>query len=105
LRDGKALTPFGEIDAKSASGPDGTNVMIAIRLGDLEVKPWRKPAKGLTGHLVSRRFIGTSELLELRVEGQIGPLRARINAGELPGNTRKVKLSVRNNNLMVFPAE
>jgi len=70
---GRVETPFGVLAAKDL--PDGP-VTAAIRpsaflLGD----------RGQPGHVLSARFLGDTDLLEIAVDGQDDPLRVRAPAG------------------------
>ena len=76
----------------------------AIRLTDIDVKPYKTDNKGQIGRILVRRFIGTSELLEINIENLDEPITVRIKAGELPDNVKYVSLSVDPKLMMVFPA-
>jgi len=75
----------------------------AIRLTDITVKPYEKTNKGLIGRISVRRFIGTSELLEINAENVEEPILVRTRAGELPDGTSLVTLNVEPDLMMIFP--
>ena len=102
LNKGKAETMFGRISAKDAMPDEGGKVFAAIRHGDLIVKPQRKSNGGVLGHITSRKFIGTSELLEIQVSGLETRLKARIDANVLKPDVQLVDVSVKATDMMVF---
>lgn len=75
----------------------------AIRLTDIDVKPYDAALKGVMGRVSLRRFIGTSELLEINIENLDEPISVRIKAGELPDNSRLVSINVDPKSMMIFP--
>ncbi len=98
---GTAKTVFGNCDCDSSLP---TVCCVAIRLTDINVKPYENGVQGQVGRIAVRRFIGTSELLEINVENLDEPLSVRIKAGELPDDAALVLLSVDLELMMVFPA-
>jgi iron(III) transport system ATP-binding protein len=96
---GIATTVFGDCpcdDALSAA------CCAAIRLTDIDVKPYDAALEGVMGRVSLRRFIGTSELLEINIENLDEPISVRIKAGELPDNARLVTLNVDPKSMMIF---
>lgn len=75
----------------------------AIRLTDIDVKPYDAALQGVMGRVSLRRFIGTSELLDINIENLDEPISVRIKAGELPENARLVSLNVDPKSIMIFP--
>ncbi len=102
VRGGKAETVFGKIDAKNMVADAQGKVFVAIRQGDIVVRPHRKSTGGVLGQIASRRFIGTSELLEIHVADLETRLRVRVNADTLEPNVDLVNVSVKTANMMVF---
>ena len=97
---GIATTAFGQCQCDE-SMPD--NCYAAIRLTDITVRPYTDGDKDRVGRVTLRRFIGTSELLEIRLESLDVPISVRIKAGELPEEAKLVSLSVDPNLMMIFP--
>jgi len=97
---GVAKTVFGECPCDEALSDTGC---AAIRLADIDVKPYDAALKGVMGRVSMRRFIGTSELLEINVENLDEPLSVRIKAGELSDNIKLVSLNVDPKCVMIFP--
>lgn len=97
---GVATTVFGEVPCDPALLDINC---AAIRLTDIEVKPYDASLNGVMGRVSMRRFIGTSELLEINIENLDEPISVRIKAGELPENTRHVSINVNPSCMMIFP--
>lgn len=97
---GIATTAFGQCQCDE-SMPE--NCYAAIRLTDITVRPYIDGDKDRVGRVTLRRFIGTSELLEIRLESLDEPILVRIKAGELPEEAKLVSLSVDPSLMMIFP--
>lgn len=97
---GVAKTVFGECPCDEVLSDTGC---AAIRLADVDVKPYDAALNGVMGRVSMRRFIGTSELLEINVENLDEPLSVRIKAGELSDNIKLVSLNVDPKCVMIFP--
>ena len=97
VRGGKASTPVGSFDA----GPfaDGAAVTVAVRLSGVEA---HAQVKDIEARVLSRRFLGEAELLELAVSGAENPVRARIRCGALSTHLREIGLSIRKSDVLVF---
>lgn len=97
VKAGKVETPLGNV----AAGPllDGAKVRIAVRLSGVAVS---QSEGAIPARILSRRFLGVVELLELAVPGTDQPVRARIRAGQLPIGLREVKLSANERDILVF---
>ncbi|MEQ9689484.1 MAG: ABC transporter ATP-binding protein [Bauldia litoralis] len=102
---GTVETPIGKFAAPGLA--DGTSATVCVRLPDVLVEPHSAHAggagKGLAGRIVSRRFVGIAELLELYVEGYEEPIRARARAGTLPEGLTEIRVRVGEGAEMVFP--
>lgn len=97
VRDGVVETPLGNVDGKRFS--DGQKVHVAVRLSGLRVmeKDGEVPAR-----ILSRRFLGVVELLELAIPGTDQPIRARVRADQLASGLRDVTLSANHRDILVF---
>lgn len=94
---GAVDTPIGKFAAGGLS--DGTPAVVAVRLSGIEANE----KDGVTeARVISRRFLGDSEALELAVSGAEQPVRARIRCGALSPGARAVWLSVRSSDVLVF---
>lgn len=98
---GTANTIFGQSPCEK-SLPE--KCCAAIRLTDIDVKPYKDGDKGQIGRISLRRFIGTSELLEVSLEDLDEPISIRIKAGELPDTASLVSLQVDPKAMMIFAA-
>jgi len=97
VKSGRVETPLGNVPA----GPlaDGANVRIAIRLSGVAVS---QAGGTIPARVLSRRFLGVVELLELAVPGTDQLVRARIRAGQLPSGLREVTVSANERDILVF---
>lgn len=98
---GTATTVFGPCPCDVSMPEVGC---AAIRLTDVSVKPYEKGDDGVMGRISVRRFIGTSELLEVNIENLDEPLSIRIKAGEIADDTRLISVSVDPELMMIFPS-
>lgn len=96
-RSGRIDTPVGIFDANGFQ--DGTRVSVATRLSAFDVS---ESVGEVPARVVSRRFLGGVELLELAVQGAERTVRARIRCGGLERGSRDVRLSVRPSDVLVF---
>ncbi|MFC6490635.1 ABC transporter ATP-binding protein [Nitratireductor sp. GCM10026969] len=94
---GAADTPLGRFAAPGLD--EGAAVTVAVRLSGLE--PCAEE-DGVAARILSRRFLGVVELLELGVEGVDEHLRARVRCGLLPPGIRDIFLKVRPRDVLVF---
>ncbi len=96
VRNGKAETPLGTFDAEF---PDGQPVTVAVRLGDIEIGSGEgnSPAR-----ILSRRFLGETELLQLAVPGHETPVSTRQRCGIVRAQDRDIGIFVRNERVLVF---
>lgn len=72
-------TPLGVFPAPGL--PDGTSAVVCVRPQGIRLLP---ESSSLPGRIVSRRFLGEVDLVQVAVEGQEQPLQARLRGG-LPG--------------------
>ena len=90
-------TPLGKFPAQHLE--DGAAASVAVRLSAFDVSQTHgeTPAR-----VISRRFLGVVELLELAVPGAERPIRARVRCGALSGQDREIWLTVRQTDVLVF---
>lgn len=97
VANGTVDTPLGRFAAKPYA--DGTRLSVAIRLTGIEIGAAEsKPA----AKVVSRRFLGESEVLEIAIPGAESRIRARVRRGELPHDVNEIGISVRRSDVLVF---
>ena len=77
-------------------------VSVAIRLAGVETHEMNG---GVEARVLSRRFLGVIELLELAVSGAERPVRARVRCGALSAKARDVWLSLRKSDVLVFESD
>ncbi len=100
VRNGRVETPVGSADARGIA--DGRAVDIAVRLQSLNVTA---DGGAIPARVVSRRFLGFVEILELAVPNAEQTVRARIRADQLPTGLRDVTLDVNERDILVFEKE
>jgi len=94
---GRVETPIGIFDANGFQ--DGARVSVATRLSAFDVS---ETVGEVPARVVSRRFLGGVELLELAVQGAERAVRARVRCGGLDQKSRDVRLNVRTSDVLVF---
>ncbi|WP_062202871.1 ABC transporter ATP-binding protein [Aureimonas sp. AU12] len=97
VRGGRVESPLGAVAASPRS--DGTSMTIGLRLNGLRVTTKRD---GIEARILSRRFLGSVDLLTLAVAGADSPLRARIRPGDLEADVHEVFVSVDPQEIFVF---
>lgn len=90
-------TPLGRFPAPGLR--DGTPASVAFRLSAFDVS---QSHGQIPARVVSRRFLGVVEHVELAVPGAEKPVRARLRCGALSGSDREIWLTVRNSDVLVF---
>ena len=86
--------------ARSRPTPaDGTLLDVAIRTSGFAVSETAGEAEA---RILSRRYLGVVELLELAVSGAETPVRARVKCGALSAQARDIWLSPRKSDVLVF---
>ncbi|ODT08194.1 MAG: iron ABC transporter ATP-binding protein [Mesorhizobium sp. SCN 65-20] len=96
VSDGYADTPVGQVETDLA---DGTDVSVAVRLNGMDVSETTGETQA---RIISRRYLGVVELLELAVPGAETPVRARIRCGALSNKSRDIWLTLRKADVLVF---
>jgi iron(III) transport system ATP-binding protein len=56
----------------------------------------------MQARILSRRYLGVVELLDLAVSGADTPVRARVRCGALSSQARDIFLSLRRSDVLVF---
>ncbi len=96
FRDGRALTPLGELDVRSGVGLNGSGVVM-VRPEQIHVTPSDEdgvasaPPAGMHGLVQECRYYGHDALMQIRTErsGEAGILLARVLGEQaLPAGTR-----------------
>jgi iron(III) transport system ATP-binding protein len=90
-------TPVGRFPAPQFD--EGTTVSVAIRLAGFKVS---ETDSGIPARIVSRRYLGLTEILDLAVPGAQSLVRARIRRGNLTTGQREISLYVDKSDVMVF---
>ncbi len=96
-RNGKVDTPLGTFDA--AGFTDGTQLVVAVRLAGIEVN---EGSDGIQARVLSRRFLGVVEMVELAVAGIETPVWARLRCGTLDPKLTDIRLFIRESDVLVF---
>lgn len=94
---GAAETSVGRVPATGFA--DGTPLSVAVRLSGFDVS---QSGGDIPARVLSRRFLGVVELLELAVPGTEAPVRARVRCGILPASRRDIWLTTRRQDVLVF---
>ena len=71
---------------------------VAIRLGDIEVQEGAE----IPARILSRRFLGNSELLQLAVSGHEVPVSTRVRCGLISEKSRDIAVFVQKDRALVF---
>jgi iron(III) transport system ATP-binding protein len=102
ILEGRALsghvdTPVGRFAAPGLA--DGSAASVAIRLSGFDVDEINGEVEA---RVVSRRFLGMAELLELAVQGLDRTVRTRVRCGGLSEGAVDVRLTTRPSEVLVF---
>jgi iron(III) transport system ATP-binding protein len=97
VRDGHVETPLGVV--ATGQYTEGQPLSVAVRLSGIRLD---ETGGEIPARIVSRRFLGVVELLELAVPQSERTVRARIRADLLPQGLRDVTLSVNERDILVF---
>jgi iron(III) transport system ATP-binding protein len=98
-RGGRVVTPVGVFDAPPL--PEGAAAILCIRPQGVRLRP---PEFCLPGRLVSRRFLGEVELVEVAVQGLDRPLQARVRGPLAAAPGQDVGVEIDPAEVLVFPA-
>ncbi len=94
---GELDTPLGRFEARGHA--EGAAAQLALRLSAFDLS---EKGGDIQARILSRRFLGVVELVELAVDGLDVPLRARVRCGALSGSRREIWLTVRRSDVLVF---
>ena len=94
---GTAESPMGRFAAPGHQ--NGNLVSVAIRHSGFEVSETHGE---MQARVLSRRFLGVVEQLELAVPGVDQPVSARVRCGALSGAGREIWLTIRRSDVLVF---
>ncbi|WP_425359278.1 ABC transporter ATP-binding protein [Aureimonas flava] len=97
VKAGAVVGPLGRVADSPRS--DGTEVTVGLRLEGVRVSP---DEGSVRARVLSRQFVGRSDLLFLAVEGVDRPIRARIRPNDLPDGVHEVFVSVDPQEAFVF---
>jgi iron(III) transport system ATP-binding protein len=99
---GQAVT---RIAAFPTTETEGAAVVVAIRPQGVQLDPTSGGSvRGAPGRIVSRHFLGESDLFDVAVEGWDAYLVAKARAGEGLGPGSEVRVSFDPRDVLVFPA-
>ncbi len=99
VQGGRLITPVGYFAAPGL--PEGAPAVAAIRPQSILPKP---AGMCVPGRLVSRRYLGEVELLEIVVQGMEAPLKARVRSAEGLHPGRDIGVDVTASEVLVFAA-
>ncbi|MGE3306192.1 MAG: ABC transporter ATP-binding protein [Rhizobiaceae bacterium] len=94
---GAIETPVGRVDAGGVA--DGSMASVAVRLTGFEPVETDGDAQA---RILSRRYLGVEEMLELAVAGAEKPVLVRLRCGILPASARDIWLKLRRSDVLVF---
>lgn len=97
VKSGKADTPLGSVDA--ARFADGTNLDVAIRHSGIMVDA---KMGGVPARIITRRFVGRLEQLQLAVSGTDNLIHASIRAGNLPPAASDIFIKINDQDIFLF---
>ena len=97
---GRAESALGAFAAPGLA--DGVKATICIRPNAVRLG---RPGTGVDGHIVSRRFLGETDLLHIGVTGLAHPLHARIPAAIVAGEGDPVGVEITPDDIVVFAAD
>ena len=97
VRNGTVDTPVGKVEAAGLN--EGATATVAVRMAGFDVS---EMGGGVPARVLSRRYLGVVELLDLAVQGSEIPVRARVRCGALSAAARDIWLSLRKSDVLVF---
>ena len=83
---------------------EGEAAIVAIRPQGIELRPADREGPGVPGRIVSRHFLGESELFDVAVEGLDAYLVAKARAGDDLPPGLEVRVSFDPRDVLVFAA-
>lgn len=100
VADGAVKTPIGRFPVSGF--PEGTSVVVCVRHQGIDLLG---KDDGVNARVVHRRFLGEVDRVELAIDGIDGLLQARIRSDVPHGRGADVRIGVRPDDVLVFPAE
>ncbi len=100
VRGGSVDTSIGPVEASDFA--EGAYVTVAVRMTGFDVS---ETAGQTQARILSRRYLGVVELLELAVPGAETPVRARVRCGALSARARDIWLSPRKSDVLLFETQ
>jgi iron(III) transport system ATP-binding protein len=100
VHSGRVATPLGVAEAPGIA--EGREVSIAVRLSGVGVS---EDSGVIPARILSRRFLGVVELLELAIPGSERPVRSRMRADILPPGLKEATIAVNPLDILVFEKE
>ncbi len=97
VRDGAVDTSVGPIAAPGRS--DGRRSPSRC---ERQASASAKARGGIEARIISRRYLGVVELLELAVPGAETPVRARVRCGVLSSKARDIWLTLHSSDVLLF---
>ena len=97
VRGGAADTPVGRVAAPGLA--DGAQATVAVRTAGFLVD---ERAGDVEARVISRRYLGIVELVDLAVAGADRPVRVRVRCGVLSPKARDIWLTLRAADVLVF---
>jgi iron(III) transport system ATP-binding protein len=91
-----AATPLGAFATQLA---EGSKVAVAIRLGDIEIT---RDETAIPARILSRRFLGETEMMQLAVSGLDAPVSTRQRCGVVSPLARDIRIFVTPDRALVF---
>ena len=98
-KDGKLVTPLGIRPAPVGCGEGA--VSVAIRLAGVKLSA-SSAAHAVAAEIRARRYLGTSEHLDLQIAGTAHHIQARVSAGTIDENAMSVFIDVPDDAILVF---
>jgi iron(III) transport system ATP-binding protein len=103
VQSGRAATAIASFHA--AGQPEASAVVVGIRPQGIHLTPASAASDGVAGRVISRHFLGETELFDVAVEGLETYLSVKARAGDglVPGADVRVRFDSRD--VLVFPNE
>jgi iron(III) transport system ATP-binding protein len=100
VKGGAVETSLGRVDAAGFS--EGDDLTVAVRMTGFDVS---ETTGDTPARILSRRYLGVVELLELAVPGAEMPVRARVRCGALSARAKDIWLSTRKSDVLLFETQ
>jgi iron(III) transport system ATP-binding protein len=100
VKGGAVETSLGRVDAAGFS--EGDDLTVAVRMTGFDIS---ETTGDTQARILSRRYLGVVELLELAVPGAETPVRARVRCGALSARAKNIWLSTRKSDVLLFETQ